>query len=83
MKYYIMDTRQVVGNLVLWWAKDRHGYTTELESAGLYDLEKLRETDVFVPEHIARNCSVTHVRIETLREALKEYNSAPRTIATG
>lgn len=36
MRYYIQDTRQFVGNSVLWWRKDQGGYTTDLKKAGKY-----------------------------------------------
>ncbi|MBB1599526.1 hypothetical protein [Variovorax sp. UMC13] len=31
--WYLQDTRQFVGNDVLWWAKDGRGYTTDLSKA--------------------------------------------------
>ncbi len=70
-KFYIMDTRQVVGNCVLWWCPDGAGYTTQLEEAGLYEhSDDRRPTDVEVPEDLARACGVTHVRIELLRDEM-------------
>ncbi|MCA9676773.1 MAG: hypothetical protein KC464_17195, partial [Myxococcales bacterium] len=32
----VQDTRQVVGNCALWWAKDRAGYVCDLRDAGVY-----------------------------------------------
>ena len=34
--YYIQDTRQYVGNAVLWWGINGGGYTTDLSKAGKY-----------------------------------------------
>jgi len=72
-RYYILDSRQVVGNCVMWWRPDGAGYTCDLADAGLYeegDTRGSRETDVRVPEEVAKACSYTHVRIERLRDAL-------------
>jgi hypothetical protein len=37
--YYVQDTRQMVGNCMLWWCPDRKGYTTQIDEAGLYTYE--------------------------------------------
>jgi hypothetical protein len=56
MKYYIQDSRYYVGNCVLFWAMDRHGYTTDIDKAGLYSEEeavaicKNRDTDIMWSE---------------------------------
>jgi len=56
MKYYIQDSRNYVGNCVLFWAIDRHGYTTDIAKAGLYSEEeaiaicKNRSTDIMWSE---------------------------------
>jgi hypothetical protein len=74
-KFYILDTRTLVGNCAMFWAKDKNGYTTELDNAGLYTEEEthgLRDTDVVIPEAMARAASVTHVRLERLQAALDE-----------
>ncbi|WP_219209180.1 hypothetical protein [Variovorax boronicumulans] len=34
--WYLQDTRQFVGNDVLWWAKDGKGYTTDLSKAHVF-----------------------------------------------
>lgn len=71
MKYYIMDTRQVVGNCVLWWAPKGQGYVCDLNEAGLFEKgHSSRDTDVEVPEDIAKACAVTHVRVESLRHEM-------------
>ena len=74
-KFYILDMRAFVGNCAMFWAKNKSGYTTELENAGLYTEEEtrgLRDTDVIVPEAMARAAAVTHVRLERLQTALDE-----------
>lgn len=72
--YYIEDTRQVVGNCVLWWGKDRAGYFCALDDAGLYsgmeaaDIVGLRseKTDVAWPRELVEASAVRHVRSEPL-----------------
>lgn len=34
--YYVQDTRQIVGNDMLWWAIDGKGYTTDLSRAEVW-----------------------------------------------
>lgn len=76
-KFYILDTRSGVGNCALFWCPNGAGYTTQLEEAGLYTEDFARspcrrETDVAIPEEMAKACSVTHVRTERLRQALDQ-----------
>ena len=78
--YYIQDTRQVVGNCVLWWRAERAGYTCDLSDAGLYTEEarritRLRGTDIAWPRELVESLVIKHVRFEPLQdrkgEALK------------
>lgn len=77
MFYYIQDTRQYVGNCILWWAHGDRGYTTEIEKAGIYSEEEAldrmrnRGTDKAWPKHGVDAHVVRHVRIEGLRDAVK------------
>ena len=69
LDYYILDTREVVGNCAVWWCPDGSGYTCDLEEAGLYTLEEAschRNTDIPVPREKARQVAVTHVRSDRL-----------------
>lgn len=38
--YYMQDSRDYVGNDVLWWAKNGNGYTTDLSRAETYTQEE-------------------------------------------
>jgi len=70
-RFYIIDTRQIVGNCALFWCPDGAGYTTQLEEAGLYseaDARSHRETDLAVAASVARAFAVTHVRVDRLRD---------------
>lgn len=74
-RFYILDARQIVGNCALWWCPEGKGYTCNLDEAGLYseeDAKGHRDTDVAVPEAMAKACSVTHVRVERLRGSLDQ-----------
>jgi hypothetical protein len=54
--FYLQDSRDYVGNDVLWWAKDGKGYTTDLSQAQVYAKDKaigqheMRETDIPWPK---------------------------------
>jgi len=68
-RYYLQDARGsgVVGNCLLWWAKDHAGYTCDLGNAHVFtkaDLEKLkldRGSDVPWPKDYVDAHVVTHV----------------------
>ena len=72
-KYYIQDSRQYVGNCLLWWCPNHGGYTTQIDEAGLYTEEEMnkicsnRDTDIAWPQDIVEKSIVKHVRIERLR----------------
>jgi hypothetical protein len=54
--YYLQDSRQFVGNCMLWWRKGGAGYCCDLAEAGLFTKEEayrqhaMRETDVPWPK---------------------------------
>lgn len=39
-RFYLQDSREYIGNDVLWWAKDGKGYTTDLSKAHVYTREQ-------------------------------------------
>lgn len=55
-EYYLQDSRSYVGNDMLFWAKNGHGYTTDLHQAHVYSKEDAvrqhlsRETDIPWPK---------------------------------
>lgn len=72
MKYYIQDTRTFVGNCIVFWGKDRNGYVTDIEKAGLYTEEEAkqicqnRKTDIAWPEnyiksHLQKTCDMQYI----------------------
>lgn len=40
--FYLQDTRTMVGNDMMWWAKDYKGYTTDLDKAQVFSGEEAR-----------------------------------------
>lgn len=77
--YFIQDTRQYVGNCVLWWAKDGAGYTThldeawEVEEAKAREIESNRSTDKAIPAKLARASASIQVDMQRLaRETARE-----------
>ena len=71
MKYYLLDARNPIGNCALFWRPEGAGYTTNLNEAGLYDKgHSSRETDIEIPENIAKECAIIHVELDTLHGAM-------------
>lgn len=70
--FFIQDTRQYVGNCVL-WSKDGHGYTCYLDEAWEVDeakarsIERSRETDKAWPADQVRAAICQMVDMQRLR----------------
>lgn len=71
-KYFIMDTRSLCGDCVIWWGENGSGYVVDLVKAGTYDQSFVddlwRDTDVAVPVDVARGATQSHVHVERLRD---------------
>lgn len=58
--YYVQDSRNYVGNAVLWWGLNGNGYVTDLSKAQKYTFEQIqkfnpRETDIiWEAEHVEK-----------------------------
>ena len=60
--YYVQDTRQFVGNSMLWWRHNGEGYTTDLSQAGQYESKPSnRATDVLWPVDYIESIATLHV----------------------
>ncbi len=78
-KFYIQDSRQYVGNDILFWAKNGCGYTTDLSKAGVYskieaiEMNQRRETDKPWPKEYLDKKTRPAVDMQYVRidEALK------------
>ena len=62
-KFYLQDTRDYVGNCILWWREGNAGYTTNIDEAAVVDesnLPRQRDTDRTWPkEYIDRHLRPT------------------------
>ncbi len=43
--YYVQDSRQIVGNCMLWWCPDGKGYACDIRQAGQYPGRAIRDLD--------------------------------------
>lgn len=60
--YYVQDSRDFVGNAMLWWRPDGRGYTTDLSQAGQYDHKPSdRDTDILWPVDYIESIATLHV----------------------
>lgn len=89
--YFLQDTRSVVGNCMVFWAKDCCGYTTNLEDAHLFTLDEAighRSTDRPWPAEQMWKLSKPRVDVQDLprkkvfpeKEMLPSYDSLTRRI---
>jgi hypothetical protein len=74
--YYIQDTRQFVGNCVMFWRHEGKGYTCDFEEAGVFSgddprVHSDRDTDVPWPVMQVRASRVTHVDAQLLNKFKK------------
>lgn len=44
-EYYVQDVRSYSGNSILWWAKDGHGYTTDVRKAQIFKKNEMTHLD--------------------------------------
>lgn len=67
--FYVQDTRQYVGNCVLWWRQGKAGYTTKITDAHVFhedELPSLRDTDKPWPVDIVRDSASLRVDFQDL-----------------
>lgn len=85
-KYYIQDTRQYVGNDILWWAIGG-GYTCNIENAEVFDEDKAfdifknRESDKpwlkeYVDKHITKVVDSQNINFKESKTKLPKIKRA-------
>lgn len=83
--FYLQDARHLVGNAVIWWAKDYGGYTCDLRKAHVFKETELagfdlRSTDVPWPKEFVDTNQMPILDIQTKtgleQWKLKELGSA-------
>jgi hypothetical protein len=79
--YYIQDTRNFVGNSVLWWCPEGNGYTSDLgrawkvSKAKADSMHRSRRTDVPWPCDEIDNYSQRHFDMQNLRMITAEESN--------
>ena len=72
-QYYLQESETIVGNCMLFWRKDRKGYTTNLDEAHIFTREeaqaqqRCRETDIPWPKKLLDSMSERSVNIQRVR----------------
>lgn len=70
--YYLQDTRQKVGNCMMFWCPNGGGYTCQLDEAGEYTgaeaLDRVRsgDTEKAWPVRFIERAAVRHVRADSI-----------------
>ena len=73
--YYVQDSRDFVGNSMLWWRPDGRGYTTDISQAGQYaERPTDRDTDVLWPVEYINSIAQPHVDHQKTDAALARRN---------
>ena len=83
-KYFLQDTRTIVGNCLVFWRKESKGYTTNLDDAELFTIEEAlshRSTDRPWPESLMRSLARPMVDHQLLPDR-KALPAELRTILT-
>ena len=79
--YYLQDTRQKVGNCMLFWKPSDHGYTCQLDEAGKYTGADARPrvndgTHKAWPVGFIERNAVRHVRADSIDVRLRALEAA-------
>ena len=75
-QYYLQESETIVGNCMLFWRKDRKGYTTNLDEAHIFTREealaqqRCRETDIPWPKKTLDKVAQRTVDIQHIKERL-------------
>jgi len=93
-RYFLQDTRTIIGNCMVFWAKDAQGYTTDIDAAHLFTLEEAlskRSTDRPWPECVIRSIAKLRADIQNVprarpkhwpdKEMLPSYDSLARRVS--
>lgn len=75
-QFYIQDARQIVGNSMLFWAKDCNGYTTDLNKAHVFsqseiDVKTWRSTDHAWPKEYIDSKVIRMVDVQYVKQAFR------------
>ena len=82
-KFFVQDTRSIVGNSVTWWCTDGKGYTCDIRRAGVFDedeVAKMRDTDKPWPVEDILRLVQHHVDCQDLRLKGDKLPMVPHTM---
>jgi len=77
-EYYLQDTRQYVGNCILFWSKGNAGYTCNLDNAAVFTKEeayrrhKNRKSDIPRLKSKMDKIALRHVDMQLLNKRVKK-----------
>lgn len=76
-QYYIQDTRQFVGNCIIFWTANKGGYTTKLAEAGKYSKEEAERITANRSSDKAWPCNhIDSIAERTVDDQRKDYSMA-------
>lgn len=61
--YYLQDNRTFQGNYMMWWAKGRQGYTSNIQNAHVFTAEELAEMSLRKTD-VVWNCDYINSKIK-------------------
>ncbi len=79
-QYYLQCQGHFAGDFMLWWRKERRGYTYDLKEAHIFTREeaysqnKTRETDIpwpkdYIDQRVSHSVSIERVKLKPDNEA--------------
>jgi len=81
--YYVQDKRQIVGNSMLWWAKDSRGYTCDIRKAHVFsesEIKNFRDTDIPWPKDFIDGRLQHHVDCQSVKTDLEQWKVHNETL---
>lgn len=84
--YYLQDTRQKVGNCMMFWCPNGGGYTCQLDEAGKYtgaearDRVRSGDTEKAWPVGFIERHAVRHVRADSIDVRVQAVERARKTL---
>lgn len=89
-EYYLQDSREYVGNSMLWWAKGCNGYVCDIRNAHVFTKEEAlqhyssRDTDIpwpkeYIDSKISNHIDSQHCKSSDLPEQVRSLHDQART----
>lgn len=65
-QYYLMSIKWTNGDNIVWWGPNDSGYTEDIENAGIYSAEQIKQHSIYYS-----NQGVMPVAVEKVQQANK------------